>query len=139
MAQSLPTSHKRIRARTKVAVQSTQSTPYDLEESVLMEIRLRETFSGDLEGESLVRALKIVFKDQSASLVSMQRFCGTLAGRKGTFVLQGQERVEAGKITATWFVVSGSATGELCGLRGEGGFEGIYGKASEGTLEYWFE
>jgi len=25
------------------------------------------------------------------------------------------------------------------GLRGDGGFEGDFGKGSEGTLDYWFE
>jgi len=48
--------------------------------------------------------------DQSASLVSMQRFRGKLRGRQGTFVLQGQEIVENGKIKVTWFVVPGSGT-----------------------------
>ena len=41
----------------------------------------------------------------------MQRFRGKLGGREGTFVLQGSEIVENGKITATWFVVPGSAKG----------------------------
>jgi len=77
--------------------------------------------------------------DKSASLVSMQRFRGKLAGRPGTFVLQGSEVIENGKITGTWFVVPGSGTGELRGLRGEGGFEGQFGKGSRGTLDYWFE
>jgi hypothetical protein len=69
----------------------------------------------------------------------MQRFRGKLGGRQGTFVLQGSEIVENGKIKATWFVVPGSATGDLSGLRGEGGFEGRFGKGSAGTLDYWFE
>jgi hypothetical protein len=54
-------------------------------------------------------------------------------------VLQGSEIIEKGKIKATWFVVPGSATGDLRGLRGEGGFEGQFGKGSDGTLDYWFE
>ena len=64
---------------------------------------------------------------------------GKLDGRQGTFVLQGQEIVENGKIKATWFVVPGSGTGDLSGLRGEGGFEGDFGKGSDATLDYWFE
>jgi hypothetical protein len=62
-----------------------------------------------------------------------------LDGRQGTFVLQGQETVKDGKIKATWFVVPPSGTGGLSGLRGEGGFEGYFGKGSNGTLDYWFE
>jgi len=104
-----------------------------------MEIFLNETFTGDLDGESPVRALQVVRDDHSASLVSVQRFRGKLGGREGTFVLQGSETVNNGKIKATWFVVPGSGTGDLKGLRGQGGFEGDFGKGSSGTLDYWFE
>jgi hypothetical protein len=104
-----------------------------------MELRLNETFTGDIDGESPVRALQVQRADKSASQVSMQRFRGKLGGREGTFVLQGSEIVEKGKIKATWFVVPGSGTGGLSGLRGEGGFEGDFGKGSDGWLDYWFE
>ena len=128
------------RAETKITVQSSEATPYDETVSpALMEIRLVETFSGDIEGESPVRALQVLRDDQSACLVSVQRFRGKLGGRQGTFVLQGSEVVENGTIKAKWFVVPGSGTGDLSGLRGEGGFEGQFGKGSQGTLDYWFE
>ena len=104
-----------------------------------MEIHISETFTGDIDGESTVRALQVQGRDQSASMVSVQRFRGKLGGRRGTFVLQGREIVEHGSIKATWFVVPGSATGDLSGLRREGGFEGSFGEGSEGTLDYWFE
>jgi len=104
-----------------------------------VEIRLTETFAGDIEGESPVRALQVLRSDKSAHLVSLQRFHGRLGGREGSFVLQGSETVENGKIKATWSVVPGSGTGGLTGLRGEGGFEGEFGKGSDGTLDYWFE
>ena len=131
---------KRARAKAKITVQSSEAQPYDQTASpALIEIHLTETFTGDIEGESPVRALQILRDDHSASLVSVQRFSGKLAGRQGTFVLQGQEIVENGKIKATWFVVPGSGTGDLFGLRGEGGFEGEFGKGSQGTLDYWFE
>lgn len=132
----------RIRARTaaKISVQSSEAQPYDQSVSpALMEIRLNEAFTGEIDGESTVRALQVRRDDRSASMVSMQRFCGRLGGRQGTFVLQGSEIVENGKIKATWFVVPGSGTGDLSGLRGEGGFEGDFGKGSNGTLDYWFE
>ncbi len=54
-------------------------------------------------------------------------------------MLQGSEVVANGRITAKWSVVPGSGTAELAGLRGEGGFEGSFGKGSDGTLEYWFD
>jgi hypothetical protein len=140
VGQSQTEPRTRARVTAKITVQSSEAQPYDQTASpALMEIRLNETFTGDIEGESPVRALQVLRDDHSASLVSVQRFRGKLGGRQGTFVLQGQEIVENGKIKATWFVVPGSGTGDLSGLRGEGGFEGDFGKGSEGTLDYWFE
>jgi hypothetical protein len=75
----------------------------------------------------------------STSLVSMERFLAKLGGRQGSLVLQGSETVANGKGKATWSVVPGSGTGDLAGLRGEGGFEGDLGKGSHRTLDYWFE
>ena len=130
----------RARAKAKITVRSSEVEPYDQTASpALVEVRLIETFAGDIEGESPVRALQVLRDDKSACLVSMQRFRGRLGGRQGTFVLQGSEIVENGKIKATWSVVPGSGTGGLSGLRGEGGFEGDFGKGSHGMLDYWFE
>ena len=138
--QSQTQPRTRAKAKAKITVHSSEAKPYDqTASSALVEIRLSETFTGDIDGESPVRALQVLRDDQSASMVSVQRFCGKLGGRQGTFVLQGSEIVENGKIKATWFVAPGSGTGELSGLRGEGGFEGQFGKGSDGTLDYWFE
>jgi len=130
----------RTRAEATITVQSSDAKPYDQTASpALMEIHIAETFTGDIEGESTVRALQVQHDDRSASMVSLQRFLGKLGGRQGTFVLQGTEIVENGNIKATWFVVPGTGTGDLSGLRGEGGFQGSFGKGSKGTLDYWFE
>ena len=130
----------RARAKAKITVRSSEVEPYNQTASpALVEVRLTETFAGDIEGESPVRALQVLRDDKSACLVSMQRFRGRLGGRHGTFVLQGSEIVENGKIKATWSVVPGSGTGGLSGLRGEGGFEGKFGRGADGTLDYWFE
>jgi hypothetical protein len=87
----------RVRAQAKITVQSSEAKPYDQTASpALMEVRLSETFTGDIDGESPVRALQVLRDDQSACLVSMQPFRGKLRGRQGTFVLQGAEIVENG-------------------------------------------
>jgi uncharacterized protein DUF3224 len=140
IGQSQAEPRTRARAEAKITVQSSEAKPYDQTASpALLEIHLSETFAGDIDGESPVRALQVLRDDKSASLVSMQRFRGQVGGRHGTFVLQGSEIVENGKIKAIWFVVPGSGTGDLSGLCGEGGFEGDFGKGSDGWLDYWFE
>ena len=138
--QSQTEPHTRAHAKAKTIVQSSDAKPYDQAGGLsLIEINLSETFTGDIDGESTVRSLKFQRADKSASQVSMQRFSGKLGGRQGTFVLQGSENVENGKMKATWFVVPGSGTGGLSGLRGEGGFESGFGKGSDVWLDYWFE
>jgi hypothetical protein len=134
-----PMNPAHARARTKITVQSAEAKPYETTSPTLVEILISEKFLGDIDGESSVRALQVQRDDKFASMVSMQRFIGKLGGRQGTFVLQGKETVESGKIKALWFVVPGSGTGDLSGLRGEGGFEGDFGKGSDGWLDYWFE
>jgi hypothetical protein len=127
-------------AEAKIVVKSSEAKPWDRTASpALLELHLRETFTGDIEAESTVRALQVSRDDRSVSMVSMQRVRGKLGGREGTFVLQGSEVVENGRIKAEWFVVPRSGTGALAGLRGEGGFEGQFGSGSTGTLDYWFE
>jgi hypothetical protein len=139
-AQSQTEPRTRTRANAKITVQNSEAKPYDETVSpALVEIRLSETLTGDIDGESPVRALQVLRNDRSACLVSVQRFHGKLGGRQGTFVLQGSETVENGKIKATWFVIPGSGTSDLSGLRGAGGFEGDFGKGSDGWLDYWFE
>lgn len=130
----------RTHAQARITVQHSEAVPYDqTERPALVEIHLSETFSGDIDGISTVRALQAQHADGSAAMVMLQRFEGALGERRGKFVLQGSAQVENGKIRATWSVVPRSGTGELSGLCGEGGFEGDFGKGSTGTLEYWFE
>jgi hypothetical protein len=130
----------RTHAVSKVTVQSSESRPYDQTAGpVLRDLRISETFSGDLDGEVTARALQVVREDQSADFVGVNRFRGKLGGRQGSFVLQGSGVVKNGRIKATWFVVPGSGTDDLSGLRGEGGFDGDFAKGSDATLDYWFE
>lgn len=122
-----------------VVVTKSEAKPYDDgADPQLLEIALTEVFSGDIEAESDVRALQARRADHSGSMASLQRVRGTLGARRGSFVLQGLETIQGGRIKATWFVVPGSGSGELQGLCGDGGFEGEFGKSSRATLDYWF-
>jgi len=58
----------RAHAKAKTTVQSSEAKPYDQTAGpALMEIRLNETFIGDIDGESPVRALQVLRDDHSAS------------------------------------------------------------------------
>jgi GTP-dependent phosphoenolpyruvate carboxykinase len=82
VAQSQTGPRTRSRAEAKIIVQHSEAKPYDQTVSpALMEIRINETFTGDIDGQSMVRALQVLRDDQSASFASMQRVRGKLGGR----------------------------------------------------------
>jgi hypothetical protein len=83
--------------------------------------------------------LQVLRPDGSASFCALERVTSTLGGRSGTFVLQDTgELAPDGRVSGSWFVVPGSGSGALTGLRGEGGFEATLGEHAEAHLDYWF-
>lgn len=105
----------------------------------LVRIEVAEQFRGDIEGEGVVRFLQTSFPDGTASFVGVEQVTGSVGGRHGTFVLQDAGTLRNSVVHGTWFVVPGSGSGDLTGLRGEGGFTANLGQNAEITLEYWFE
>jgi Protein of unknown function (DUF3224) len=105
----------------------------------LVEIKVTERFHGDIDGLGIVRFLQTSFADGAASFVGVEQVSGSVGGRRGTFVLQDSGTLRDSVVTGTWFVVPGSGTGDLTGLRGEGGFTANLGQNAEITLDYWFE
>ena len=134
--------HKEHRHATgAIDVQSYEPTPYDqpAEGPGLVRIHVVETFSGDIEGEGVAEFLQTTRGEDQASFVGVERVTGSVGGRSGTFVLQDQGTLRGATVAGTWHVVPGSGTGELQGLRGEGGFEAELGQRADITLDYWFE
>jgi Protein of unknown function (DUF3224) len=80
-----------------------------------------------------------VRSEDAASFVGLERLNGSVGGRSGTFPLQDQGTLNGTTVSGRWFVVPGSGTGELAGLRGEGGFTAELGQGADTTLDYWLE
>jgi len=99
-----------------------------------------KSFQGDIQGESTLEYLMFYREDGSASFVGLERVVGRVGGRLGSFVLQHSGTDEGGTAKATYFVVPGSGTGDLRGLRGEGS-SALSGHAQHYpiTLDYDFE
>ena len=106
----------------------------------LVQVHLEEDYSGDIQGRGVAESLWAQLADDAASMVGMVRVTGSIAGRSGAFHLQAQGTLQGATVSAAWFVVPGSGTGQLSGLRGEGGFTGQRDQhGSDITLDYWFE
>ncbi len=135
-------SEARHHASGTIEVTGWAPAPYDELEgaSSLVRIDVTEHFHGDIEGEGRAQMLQALRPDGSASFVGHERVTATLAGRTGTFVFQDAGTLDTdGRVDGTWFVVPGSGTGELAGLRGEGSFTAALGEHAAITLDYWFE
>jgi Protein of unknown function (DUF3224) len=128
-------------AAGRIDVKTYEPQPYEEvgEGPNLIEIHVTETFSGDIEGEGVARFLQAMRTDESASFVGIERVTGSIEGRRGSFLLQDAGTVEANTVRGEWFVIPGSGTGELSGLRGDGGFSAELGQQASIALDYWFE
>jgi hypothetical protein len=132
---------QRTRAEAKIAVQTYDPELYDESPGApaLVRIHVEEQFSGDIEGAGVANFLQVSLAEDSASFVGLERVTGRIGERSGTFVLQDEGTLEGTTVSGRWFVVPGSGTAELEGLRGEGGFTAQLGEGAEVTLDYWFE
>ena len=132
---------QRTNAKATITVQKYEPVEYDkrTEAPVLAKIHVEETFSGDIDGNGIVEFLQAARMDGSASFVGIERVTAKIAGRQGTFLLQDAGTVEGNVVSGDWFVIPGSGTDQLEGLRGEGGFRANLGEGAEVHLDYWFE
>ena len=95
-----------------------------------------KTFTGDIVGDGQLEYLMIYRSDGSATFVGLERITGQLAGKSGSFVLQRSGVFENGVAKESYTVVSGSGTGALAGLRGEGTTAVGHGMEHPMTLNY---
>jgi Protein of unknown function (DUF3224) len=129
------------RANAVITVHKYEPAAYHepAEGPALTRIHVEESFSGDIAGDGVVEFLQAACADGSASFVGIERVTGTIAGRNGTFLLQDAGTVQDSIVSGDWFVIPGSGTGELAGLRGTGGFRANLGEGARVHLDYWFE
>ena len=127
-------------ATGSIQVTSWEPTPYDTTGGPSLNvIHVTENFTGDIVGVGTVRFLQALRADGSASFCGIERVVGTLGGKQGSFLLQDEGTLVGDRVAGRWFVIPGSGTGELAGLRGVGTFEATLGAHSTFTLDYHFE
>jgi hypothetical protein len=128
-------------ANARFAIKGWDEKPYREAQGLpkLTRATVSKTFSGDIEGESQVDYLMMYRSDGSASFVGLERVVGRLNGKSGSFVLQRIGTFEAGQAKESYSIVSGSGTGELRTLRGEGTSSVGHGSEHPFTLTYELE
>jgi uncharacterized protein DUF3224 len=98
-----------------------------------------QRFTGDIQGEGSVDWLMCYLPNKTARFVGLQRIDGSLDGRTGTFVMEATGSHDGTQSGATWTIVSGSGTGDLTGITGEGSFDAAGGRTVTYVLEYRLE
>jgi Protein of unknown function (DUF3224) len=91
---------------------------------------------GDIEGEGTVRWLMVYQADGTAHYTGLQRVRGSIAGRKGSFVVETVGDFDGELAAGTWEIVPGSGTGALAGISGKGTGRAPSGAEATYQLDY---
>ena len=99
-------------------------------------MKIDKTFAGDLQATSRVEMLTGMGAVKgSGAYVAIEAVQGTLAGRKGAFLMQHSGTMNRGAQSLSVTVVPDSGSGELAGLSGRMGIQ----VAANGDHTYEFE
>ncbi len=131
----------RKQAKVTFTIKSWDEKTFDEMEGApkLTRARVTKSYQGDIEGEGKLEYLMMYRTAASASFMGLERVTGSVAGRSGSFVLQHSGDFEDGVAKVILSVVPGSGTGDLHGMRGEGGFNAGHEPPYAMTLDYGFE
>ena len=109
-------------ASARFSIKSWDEKPYSEGKDLpkMTRASVDKTFTGEIDGEGHVEYVMMYRSDGTAAFVGLERITGRIAGRNGSFVLQRTGVFEDGHAKESYSVVTGSGTGELRSLRGEG-------------------
>lgn len=125
-------------ANARFAIRNWDEKPYSEGQDLprLTRASVTKAYTGDIAGEGKAEYLMLYRSDGSASFVGLERVVGGIGGKAGSFVLQRVGVFEDGLAKESYFVIPGSATGELNGLRGEGSSAVGHGMEHPFALKY---
>ncbi len=100
-------------------------------------IEKESELTGGIEGMAVVRYTAVTLGDGSRRFSGVLSVTGRIGDREGRFVLEDRGTGSTQETNARWTVVRGSATGELVGVTGDGGWHWEVGRKDEAyTLSY---
>jgi uncharacterized protein DUF3224 len=111
---------------------------YDAEDlPQLTHAAVSQELQGGIEGEASIQYLLAAHEDRTATFIGLARVVGRIGEREGTFVMQDVGTFRNGVAKGKWTILSGTSTGDLEGIRGEGFFDTSHENATY-TLEVSF-
>lgn len=113
-------------------VPAANAAPGDMRGRMTFTKTFQGALAGTSEGEMLTAGAPAA---GSAGYVALERFTGTLDGRRGSFVMQHSGTMEGGRQALAIAISPGSGTGELAGIAGTATID-IRDKQHYYTLRY---
>jgi hypothetical protein len=108
-------------AQSSFVIDKKDAAPVEWEGGNMGHNSFYKTFSGDITGTSLVKAIMLVIENSASGLyVGIERFNCSVNGRQGTFLLTHTAYMPDPQSLTRWQIVPGSGTGELVGISGFG-------------------
>jgi hypothetical protein len=119
-------------------IDSWDEAPHD-EGGGLARAVVKQTFSGDIQGEGQTEWLMWYRADKTADFAGYLRVDGGVGDRSGTLVFQSTGAFDGKEAAGPLEIVPGSGTGELAGITGRGTFSAPLGGEPSVSLDYDFE
>ncbi len=88
----------------------------------LSRAQVKKSYHGEIKGEGSLEYLMYYQEDGVVSFVGLEHISGSLAGRKGSFILQHTGTFKGDAVQIHLSILKGSGTRDLRGLSGEGEF-----------------
>jgi hypothetical protein len=95
-----------------------------------------QRFAGSVVGDGSVEWVFCYRPDRTAVFAGLQRIEGSVDGRSGSLILESTGEHDGHGSKGRWRIVSGSGTGDLAGIAGEGTFDAPGGREVSYELEY---
>ena len=97
---------------------------------------IKAVLAGDLEAEAQTNFIMQYPDDRNAHYAGYLLVDGTLAGKRGTFMIFEVGSWENGVASSRWEIVKGSGTGALAGIAGTGKYAAEHDKSVHFELSY---
>lgn len=108
-------------AQSSFVIDKKDAAPIDWEGGHMSQNSFYKSFTGDITGTSLVKAIMLVTENSGPAVyVGVERYNVTVNGKQGTFLLTHMAYMPDPMKITRWEIVPNSGTGELSGISGTG-------------------
>lgn len=108
-------------AQSSFVIEKKDAAPVEWEGGHMSQNSFYKTFSGDILGTSLVKAVMLVTEHSGPAVyVGVERYDVSVNGKQGTFLLTHTAIMPDPEKRTRWEIVSGSGSGQLIGITGTG-------------------